>query len=83
MLAELRLQLDGYGGEDRPGDHVARHKGHDHIIIKRTKGNRTRPKNEMTGQDHGRRLGLMALPFFDNKDQQGLPRGRDGWHDLG
>ena len=43
-------------------------------------GNHTRPKNEMTWQDNSGRLGLLALPFSDNKDQQGLPRGRDGGH---
>ena len=32
-------------------------------------GNRTRPKNEMTWQDNSGRLGLLALPFSNNKDQ--------------
>ena len=81
MLAELWLQLYGYGGEDGLGDHVVRHKGHDHIILRRTKGNHTRLKNGMTGWDSSGKLGLLALPFSGKKDQSGLPKGRDGWHD--
>ena len=31
-----RFHLDGHGGEDELGDRGSEHKGHDHIIIKRT-----------------------------------------------
>ena len=37
-MAEQRLDLDGYGGEDGLDDHAARHGGHDYLIIKHTKG---------------------------------------------
>ena len=40
--------LDGCRGEDGLGDHVAEHGGYDHIVIKQTEGNRTRPKNGVT-----------------------------------
>ena len=43
---------------------VVEHKGHDHIIIKRTKGNCTRPKNGMTGQDRGGKARLAGIALF-------------------
>ena len=39
------FHLDGHGGEDKLGDRGSEHKGHDHIIIKRTGKNRTRPED--------------------------------------
>ena len=43
---------------------MVEHKGHDHIIIKRTKGNHTRPKNGMTGQDKGGKARLAGIFLF-------------------
>ena len=63
-LAEHRLQLDGYTGEDGLGDHGVEHGGYNHIIRKRTKGNHTRPKIEMTGQDSGRKARLAGIALF-------------------
>ena len=58
-----RLQLDRHGGEDELGDHASEHKGHDHIIIKRTGPNRTRPEN---GWQEGWRWkeGLAGIALF-------------------
>ena len=63
-MAQHRLHLDGLRDEDGLGDHIVRPGCPDHIIIKRTEGNRTCP-----GQDIDGKQGLLALPFSGNKDQ--------------
>ena len=59
------FHLDGHSGEDELGDRGSEHKGHDHIIIKRTEENRTRPedgwKEGMMGKE-----GLRAWPCSDS-----------------
>ena len=60
-----RFHLDGHGGEVELGDRGSEHKGHDHIIIKRT-GKPYSSRGWMAGKDGDGKKGLRALPCSDN-----------------